>query len=78
MFILGIFRITVNETIETACTLKSLTINGKVAMKSITCRSAGRKASNCSKTGANSGDSNLSASSITKTGQSLRSRDEEQ
>ena len=54
-------------------TLKSFTIRGKVALKSMTCLSLGRKESNCSITGANSGESSLSASSMTKTGHSLKS-----
>lgn len=54
-------------------TLKDLTIMGKVALKSMTCLSFGWKDSSCSMTGVNSGERSLSASSITKVGQSLRS-----
>ena len=39
---------------------------GKVALKSMTCRSFGWKLSNCSMVGVNSGERSLSASSITK------------
>ena len=47
-------------------TLKDFTIWGNVALKSMTWRSLGRKPSNCSIVGVNSGESSLSASSITK------------
>jgi len=54
-------------------TLKSLTMMGKVAEKSMTCLSGGQKLRSCSITGWNSGLSSLSASSITNVGQALRS-----
>ena len=53
--------------------LNDLTIKGKVALKSMTWRSLGWKDISCSMTGVNSGDSNLSASSITNVGHSARS-----
>lgn len=54
-------------------TLKVFTSMGKVALKSMTWRSLGWNESSCSMTGVNSGDSNLSASSMTKVGHSERS-----
>ena len=53
--------------------MNDFTISGKVALKSITWRSLGWNDSSCSMTGVNSGDSNLSASSITNVGHSERS-----
>lgn len=54
-------------------TLKSLTMSGNVAEKSMSWRSFGRKASNCSMTMVNSGERSLSASSMTKVLHWLRS-----
>src|SRR5690606_4161530 len=54
-------------------TLNVFTTSGNVALNNMTCRSLGQKPRSCSMTGVNSGESSLSASSMTNVWQAERS-----